>query len=212
MDNESNETKLYPNHIFSLFYTDQDNSWQNYLSSTFSNLAFIKQYRKIILEYFTGSRTNEYYDLRLNQQKKEVEINQIKALLDSKKLIFKENQNNIKIIENVNEDEFIKQYELVLRIHQNIINTEHELKKNINKRLYQKNKYIETYEVLTTNINDYIEPEIDDECPNCHQHIVRGFQNDYELFVARENLINERDKVRMFLEEINKELEKEKKS
>ncbi|WP_340010810.1 ATP-binding protein [Paenibacillus sp. FSL H7-0690] len=211
MDNESNETKLYPNHIFSLFYTDQDNSWQNYLSSTFSNLAFIKQYRKIILEYFTGSRTNEYYDLRLNQQKKEVEINQIKALLDSKKLIFKENQNNIKIIENVNEDEFIKQYELVLRIHQNIINTEHELKKNINKRLYQKNKYIETYEVLTTNINDYIEPEIDDECPNCHQHIVRGFQNDYELFVARENLINERDKVRMFLEEINKELEKEKK-
>ena len=41
-DKSGKLTKLYPNHIFLLFYTDQDNSWQNYLVNSFEGLKFIR--------------------------------------------------------------------------------------------------------------------------------------------------------------------------
>ncbi len=65
---DKKETQLYPNHIFLPFYTDQDNSWQDYMDSTFNGIKFIKNHRKVVLEYFTGARPNEYY--RLNLKKK----------------------------------------------------------------------------------------------------------------------------------------------
>jgi len=209
VDKEYNETILYPNHIFLPFYTDQDNSWQNYLGSTFNNLGFIKDYKKTILEYFIGTRTNEYYDLKLQQLSLGNQIEKKKALLESKELIYKENNRNIKIIENINIDDFRKQYNSVLQVYRNIIETEHELKKKINEKLYLKNSYIESKKILTSNINDFIEEEIGMDCPNCHQKIERDFNQDFQLYLTRENLINEREKIEMHLKDCEKEINEE---
>ncbi|HGZ2496469.1 TPA: ATP-binding protein, partial [Enterococcus faecalis] len=72
LDKQGEKTKLYPNHLFLPFYMDQDYSWQTYLNSTFSNINFINNYKKIVLEFYTGMRSNEYYrlSLRKNEQKK----------------------------------------------------------------------------------------------------------------------------------------------
>ncbi|MGM0881799.1 MAG: hypothetical protein ACQEXQ_12295 [Bacillota bacterium] len=211
VDKEYNETALYPNHIFLPFFTDQDNSWQNYLVSTFSNLGFIKDFKKTILEYFVGTRSNEYYELKLKQLNLGDQIERKKALLESKELIYKENNRNIKIIENIDINEFRKQYNSVLEVYRNIIEAEHELKKKINEKIYQKNSYLESKKILTSNINDFLDSEIDNECPNCHQRIDRDFNEDFQLYLTRENLINEREKIEMHLKEceieINKEME-----
>jgi hypothetical protein len=209
VDNEYKETTLYPNHIFLPFFTDQDNSWQNYLSSTFSNLGFIKQYKKVILEYFIGTRTSEYYELKLQQLKLDNQIEKKKALIESKELIFEENSRNIKIIESIDINDFKRQYSSVLEVYRNIINTEHELKKKINEKIYLRNSYLESKELLTSNINGFMDVEIEKECPNCHQRIEREFKEDYQLYSTRENLINEREKIEMYLKESERELSKE---
>ncbi|MGF9811056.1 ATP-binding protein [Bacillus toyonensis] len=209
LDNQYKETLLYPNHIFLPFFTDQDNSWQNYLSSTFSNLGFIKQYKKLVLEYFIGTRSNEYYELRLQQSKLHNQIEKKIALIESKELIFEENSRNIKIVENIDINDFKEQYSLMLGIYEKIINAEHELKKKINKKMYLRNSYLEAREQLSSNIDDFMSMEIDKECPNCHQEIEKDFKEDYHLYSTRENLINERELIEMHLKESEEELDTE---
>lgn len=208
IDKNLNETLLYPNHIFLPFYTDQDNSWQNYLTSTFHNMAFIKDYKKLILEYFVGARTNEYYELKLNQSKLFLEYERSKALLLSKEIIYQENLRNIKIIESINLEDFKSQYGAMLALYKNVVETEHKLKQTINEKLYLKNSYVEAKAALNTNIEMFNE-EIDKQCPNCHQTMLREFEENYSLYVAKENLITEREKIEMALIDCESELETE---
>ena len=119
---DKTETTLYPNHIFLPFYTDQDNSWQNYLSGTFNGIVFIDNYKKVILEYFTGARPNEYYGLQLEKTNLVNQLDDLNALIKSKELIIKENINNIKIIENIDVEDFKKQYDFFLKMYDNILN------------------------------------------------------------------------------------------
>lgn len=203
IDKDNNETRLYPNHIFLPFYTDQDYSWQNYLSSTFNGINFIKNYRKLILEYFVGARSNKYYNLQLKKSQKKIKFLQTDALIKSKNLIIKENIENIKIVENIDVDDFKKNYNQVLKLYQNIIDTEHKLKEQLNEKLYKKNTLEEMKTKVNLSIDKIIKNEIEKECPTCLQRIDNKMEQNYRLLLSRENLINEREKVKMYLKEID---------
>lgn len=200
------ETTLYPNHIFLPFYTDQDNSWQNYLSGTFNGIVFIDNYKKVILEYFTGARPNEYYGLQLEKTNLVNQLDDLNALIKSKELIIRENINNIKIIENIDVEDFKKQYDFFLKMYNNILNSEHELKKELNEKVYKKNSYLDIKSKVTQSIDSFIESELTNTCPNCEQVIHNIMEDNYKLYQAKENLINERDKLNMYLKDIESEI------
>lgn len=203
---DKTETTLYPNHIFLPFYTDQDNSWQNYLSGTFNGIVFIDNYKKVILEYFTGARPNEYYGLQLEKTNLVNQLDDSNALIKSKELIIKENINNIKIIENIDVEDFKKQYDFFLKMYDNILNSEHELKKELNEKIYKKNSYLDIRSKVTQSIDSFIESELTNTCPNCEQIIHNIMEDNYKLYQAKENLINERDKLNMYLKDIESEI------
>lgn len=203
---DKTETTLYPNHIFLPFYTDQDNSWQNYLSGTFNGIVFIDNYKKVILEYFTGARPNEYYGLQLEKTNLVNQLDDLNALIKSKELIIKENINNIKIIENIDVEDFKKQYDFFLKMYNNILNSEHELKKELNEKIYKKNSYLDIRSKVTQSIDSFIESELTNTCPNCEQIIHNIMEDNYKLYQAKENLINERDKLNMYLKDIESEI------
>lgn len=205
-DKEKKETSLYPNHIFLPFYSDQDYSWQSYLSGTFNQISFIDNYKKIILEYFTGARPNEYYGLQLEKTNLVNEIDNLSALIKSKELIIKENINNIKIIENIDVEDFKKQYDFFLKMYENILNSEHELKKELNENMYKKNSYLDIQSKVTQSIDSFIESELSGTCPNCEQIVHNKMEDNYKLYQAKENLINERDKLNMYLRDIESEI------
>lgn len=206
-DKNKDETKLYPNHIFLPFYTDQDHSWQSYLTSTFNGINFIKDYKKIILEYFTGARPNEYYELQLSKSKIKLELDEIEALIKSKELIVDENNNNINIIENIDFESFKNQYKYFLEIYNNVLETEHNLKKSLNEMIYQKNSYSEIKSQLDSSIEEINVSEINNKCPNCKQLIHNTFEENYQFYLMQENLINEREKISMYLKEIEEKID-----
>lgn len=204
--NKNNErTYLYPNHIFLPFFIDQDYSWQSYLSSTFTGLNFINNYKKMILEYHSGMRSNKYYELLLQKNETFKEYQMLDSLVKSKKVILKENLNNMKIIEDIDIEKFKIKYQTVLQMYSNIISTEHELKHKLNNIIYERNSLITQENRLNLTIDQIIPNELEEHCPNCKQIIYKQLEENYRLLLSKENLINEREKIKMQLNDIEKE-------
>lgn len=206
MNKDRKETKLFPNHIFLPFYTDQDYSWQDYLNSTFAGVKFINGHKKVILEYFTGTRSNKYYILKLEKDKLIKELAEINAFIISKKAIVEENNRSIHIIENIHVDKFIQQYKYMLEIYNNVIETEHRLKNELNKKIYEKNSLLEIKADLDLSIDEIVTNELNSECPNCHQKIDKSMEENYLLIMTQQNLIKEREKVTMYLHGIEEKI------
>lgn len=78
--------------------------------NSFEGLKFIRDYKRIILEYFVGERGKKYYKLKLKKEKLNSLYFEIDGNIKSKKSIIEENYNNIKIIENINFRLFQEQY------------------------------------------------------------------------------------------------------
>lgn len=207
MAKDKQETKLYPNHIFLPFYIDQDNSWQEYMDSTFKGVKFINNHKKVILEYFTGARPNAYYAMNLKKSKLKIRIDELEALIQSKELIVKENDKNIHIIENIDIDSFKSQYQYFLDMYKNIVDTEHDLKKVVNDMIYKKNSYSDMKKKLDTSIEEMIENELSETCPNCNQKISKSLEDNYLLYLTQENLAGEREKINMFIHDLEEEIE-----
>ncbi|HDR4422436.1 TPA: hypothetical protein QCP59_003258 [Bacillus cereus] len=206
LDKNNERTYLYPNHIFLPFFIDQDYSWQNYLASTFTGLNFIYNYKKIILEYYSGMRSNEYYELLLKRNETKKEYQKLESLVDSKELIYQENISNMKIIEDVDIEKFKEKYQTVLKIYDNIIKTEHQLKNKFNELSYEKNSLIKQHERLSLTIETIIPEELEEHCPNCKQIIYKKLDENYKLLTSKENLINEREKIQLQLKDIEEEI------
>lgn len=202
LNKKDEETILYPNHIFLPFFIDQDYSWQKYLSSTFTNMNFIHNYKKISLEYFTGVRSNNYYNLMLKKSNLRNEYKNYDFLINSKKLILEENIQNMKIVEDVDIEKFKEKYQVMLNLYENIIKSEHELKSNFNQITYQKNNLKQQQERLNISINTIIPAELETHCPNCNQIVYKDFEDNYNLLMSKENLIKEREKISMQLKDI----------
>ncbi|EHK2996600.1 hypothetical protein J5K72_002977, partial [Enterococcus faecalis] len=206
LDKQGEKTKLYPNHLFLPFYMDQDYSWQTYLNSTFSNINFINNYKKIVLEFYTGMRSNEYYRLSLRKNEQKKRLLYTNSLIESKNTILQENLANMKIIEDVDIDKFQEKYKVVLSVYENIVNTEHKLKDKYNKSLYDHNRMESQIAQLNQVINQIIPEELEAHCPNCNQLIYKKMSDNYELLLKKENLINEREKLVLLFEENRNEL------
>lgn len=206
LDKGGTETKLYPNHIFLPFYTDQDNSWQSYLTDTFAGINFIQDYKKIILEYFTGARSNEYYELKLQKDILQQQLQSTNATIRSKEMIIEENLKNIKILEDIDIENFKRNYELVLDMFNTIIENEHKLKDQLNQKIFEKNTLDEMEGALNNSIDEIVEDNLDKECPTCHQNIIDSFEENYSLLLVRQNLIKEREKIRLELNDVQTEI------
>ncbi|QPQ34431.1 AAA family ATPase [Lysinibacillus sp. JNUCC-52] len=207
LDKNGIETKLFPNHIFLPFYTDQDNSWQSYLKDTFSNINFISDYKKLILEYFTGARSNNYYDLILRKNKLKRELQNLEAIIKSKELIIEENLRNIKILEDIDINNFKKNYEIVLKLFNSVIETEHQLKDQLNQNIFEKNSLKEMEDSINSSIEVMIEENMKKECPTCNQSIFNTIEDNYSLQIAKQNLIQEREKIKMQLHDVQKNID-----
>jgi len=207
LNKENERTFLYPNHIFLPFFVDQDYSWQSYLTSTFTGLNFIHNFKKIILEYYSGMRSNLYYELLLQKSEALKKYRKLDSLIDSKELIFQENINNMKIIEDIDIEKFKQKYQAILKIYDNIIKTEHQLKNKFNEIVYEKNNLVKQHERLNLAIDTIIPDELQEHCPNCKQIIYKHLDENYKLLLSKENLINEREKIQMQLKDIEKEFE-----
>ncbi|MED4810443.1 hypothetical protein [Bacillus atrophaeus] len=205
LNKENERTFLYPNHIFLPFFVDQDYSWQSYLTSTFTGLHFIHNFKKIILEYYSGMRSNLYYELLLQKNEALKKYRKFDSLIDSKELIFQENINNMKIIEDIDIEKFKQKYQAILKIYDNIIRTEHQLKNKFNEIVYEKNNLVKQHERLNLAIDTIIPDELQEHCPNCKQIIYKHLDENYKLLLSKENLINEREKIQMQLKDIEKE-------
>ena len=203
---ENVETKLFPNHIFLPFYTDQDYSWQSYLAATFNGINFIPNIKKTLLEYFSGARSNDYYTLQLEKNKLKADFLEIESLVRSKELIIQENIRNTKIIESIDVEDFKENYKMVLSLYNNIIETEHKIKEELNENIYSKNSLLEMRSKLDLSIETIIEKEIEKECPTCNQRIDNNMEHNYKLLLTRENLINEREKIKMHLGNADKSI------
>ncbi|WP_117168036.1 hypothetical protein [Paraliobacillus sediminis] len=203
---ENVETKLFPNHIFLPFYTDQDYSWQSYLAATFNGVNFIPNIKKILLEYFSGARSNDYYTLQLEKNKVKADFHKVDSLIRGKELIIQENIRNIKIIESIDVEDFKENYKMVLNLYNNIIETEHKIKEELNESIYSKNSLLEMHSKLDVSIETIINKEIEKECPTCNQRVDNNMEHNYRLLLTRENLINEREKIKMHLNEAEKSI------
>lgn len=206
LDKNKKETKLYPNHIFLPFYVDQDNSWQNYLTSTFTGINFIDNYRKLILEYFTGIRSNKYYKFQLQKTKLKSDISELDALILSKKLIIEENNSYVSIIEDIDIEEFKKQYKYFLKVYKKIVDNEHLIKEKLNENIYKRNSIKAMKNQIETSLNKIIYDKVLNECPNCHQRIYNTLEDNYKLYLTEENLIKEKEKLIHLLNDVDEEV------
>lgn len=207
LNKDGNKTKLYPNHIFLPFYTDQDSSCQTYLKDTFNGINFIPDYRKLILEYFTGARSNRYYNLKLQKSLLKRNFQSYDALIKSKELIIEENLRNIKILEDIDIKNFKKNYETVLKIYDSVIETEHRLKEQLNEKIFEKNTLNVMKNSITSSIETMIEENLSGECPTCKQNIIHKIEDNYKYLMAKENLIKERDKIKMQLHDVQLDID-----
>ncbi|PKC52571.1 hypothetical protein RhiirA1_481204, partial [Rhizophagus irregularis] len=186
---------------------NQDYSWQTYLKDTFSNINFISEYKKLILEYFTGARSNKYYDLILRKSKLKRELQTLEATIKSKELIVEENLRNIKILEDIDINNLKKNYEIVLKLFNSVIETEHKLKEKLNQNIYEKNSLKEMEDSLNNSIEIMIEESMNKECPTCNQSIINSIEDNYSLQVAKHNLIKEREKIKMQLCDVQRNID-----
>lgn len=207
LNKENERTFLYPNHIFLPFFVDQDYSWQSYLTSTFTGLNFIHNFKKMILEYYSGMRSNHYYELLLQKNEALKKYRKLDSLIESKESIFQENINNMRIIEDIDIEKFKQKYQAILKIYDSIIRTEHQLKNKFNEIVYEKNNLVKQHERLNLAINTIIPDELQEHCPNCKQIIYKHLDENYKLLLSKENLINEREKIQMQLKDIEKEFD-----
>ncbi len=84
--------KNYPmtaSHLFNFSYIDQDKGWQE-IGKNFENLGFIKDYKALSLDFFTGYLAEDYFKLKRNEEMMALNLNveknnfkQIKDFLES---------------------------------------------------------------------------------------------------------------------------------
>ena len=110
----------YAQALFMPFYIDQDSGWSNIWNS-FKSLSMYKDWRKEILEFYTGVKTNDYYKLKNEKTNKEKIIKEIKA-----------EQANFKLVIDTN----LKHFNNIVAVNANI----KEFKENIDALMQELNK------------------------------------------------------------------------
>lgn len=74
------QSQAYPACLYLPFYIDQDDGWYKVLES-FSNLAMYKDWQRNILQYHSGIRPKEYYDIQGELIKISLELEELRATL-----------------------------------------------------------------------------------------------------------------------------------
>lgn len=105
---------LSPGHIFSPFYLDQDMGWVDTLSS-FSRLNYLKDYKKNLLEYYSGLKTPQNYEVELARLDAQQRLNGLAQELTATANILKEfNKKNAPATFNPDPKVFLKEIDTLL--------------------------------------------------------------------------------------------------
>ncbi|QVK21369.1 AAA family ATPase [Mycoplasmatota bacterium] len=200
---------IYPNHMFLLNYLDQDTSWGNLLTDTFNNQSFLLDYKNSILDFFTGLRTNKYYELSNKIKELQNEKHTLKLEYDSLKKLYEINLKKINKIENIDVDVFKESIKLINNHVEAIIGKEAKLKKKLSSFLYERSKLL----VLNENHDATLEKsdlDASGNCPVCGLHRKMETKNLFRITTNMYELRKERDMNLVRLADLELKIEKTK--
>jgi predicted nucleic acid-binding Zn-ribbon protein len=224
LSNRSGTSTIYPGGMLLPFYIDQDKGWDGEKQS-FADVKFIKDWRKNILYFYTGRRTERYYEilkLRSEPTKKREKLKHEKAVLD--KLIDEEEFKNIESLK-VNFD--LKEFEEETKELSNLLNKNLKQKELIREKLlklhnkqFEINQEYENAKIGLAELRkdiDYLNSEIRTEvilCPLCgtrHENDIENrflvYKEEKECIKIIDKCINEESKIALELENVKFELE-----
>lgn len=208
-----------PAFLFLPYYIDQDASWQGAWKS-FSNLSQIKNYKTPIIEYHTGLRPNEFYEITSEINKHQEAIQELEKERNLSKSILDKIKNKLSEIDfSIDLDHFKEEIKGLLIECQKLKN-ERDLIKNKLVDLYNSKIIIETQITITKQAlnearKDYnyavLEVENDIDCPTCGAHYENSFLERFEIAQdenrCKDLLINLTRDLNEIEDKINKENE-----
>ncbi|MEA4822168.1 MAG: hypothetical protein VB122_08110 [Erysipelotrichales bacterium] len=207
MDHENVLVTPPSQYLFLPYYIDQDISWKRNWSA-FSKLNEIPNWRNAIVEYHTGLKPNEYYDIK---GQRDLLNNQFKILhqeYDALKNIIGKSREKLGDGEfNLDKSDFQKDIEELVATCNKLKQTEEKYKANILKYNNKKVAIEDQILIIENTIKELEEDykfaaeniKTDDvECPTCGAH----YENS---FIERFNLIRDKDRCYLTLNRLKEE-------
>lgn len=145
----------YPQALFLPFYIDQDKGWSSNWDS-FNSLGMYKNPLKEIFEFYTGAKTNNYYDLLQKQDSLYAKNTKIKESYNKYQIAINENMNNFKqnIGANLEIRNFKKEIDILLIELNKIQKIKNKLKSELLKFNNEKYSLEESIKNCTTILDD----------------------------------------------------------
>lgn len=196
-----------PAYLFLPFYMDQDSSWQNPWSA-FSRLFQYTAWKQPLVEYHTGIRDNEYYEVTARHIRKQSSLSDLRNQAQAVESVARKLQDDTTTAAfNLNPDMFSDQVRRLLVESEKLRGQENELKEHLarlnSERVLQKTRLAIASHALGELSNDFKflthsgTEEI--ECPTCGNH----YKND---FAVRFSIANDEDRVAEFIAHITAEI------
>lgn len=186
-----------PAFIFLPYYIDQDMGWQNPWQS-FSNLSQIKSYRKPIIEYHTGLRGYEYYEIKNEIDTINIELDEVsKERKLSKHLLSKLKDKLSHIDFSVNLEDFKDEIKELLVECEKLKKEENSLKEKLVEYYNLKITITSQIEIVKRAIDEARKDynysfEMDEEiaCPTCGANYTNSFAERFELAMSQNESSN----------------------
>lgn len=181
-----------PAYLFLPYYIDQDMGWQNPWQS-FSNLSQIRNYRKPIVEYHTGLRGFEYYEVKNEIDSLNIELEETnKERKLSKNLLDKVKEKLSHVDFTVNLEDFKDEIKELLVECEKLKKDENALKEKLVELYNLKITITSQMEIARRAIDEARKDynfafEMDDEvsCPTCGAGYTNSFAERFELAMSQ---------------------------
>lgn len=207
-----------PAYLFLPFYIDQDISWSSSWKS-FDNLHQIKKYKIPLIEYHTGIKPNEYYQIQAKIQQSHQEYSNLekeKTLATNLLNKIKEKLTNYSF--DIHLDDFKNEIEELLIEYQKLKEEEDILKRKLadlynikivveaqlniaKKSLVEVNK---DFDFATSKLDDYI------SCPTCGAEYENNFVERFEIAKDEQRLIELTNELVLEINEVDNKINREK--
>lgn len=199
-------SQIFPNHMFLLNYVDQDTSWGTLLSDTFNKLNFLTDFRSSVTEYLLGYRNNDYYELLIQKELYQSELNQLNQKINNLKEFRDKNSLDLNAVEDIDVDVFKQSYVDLINRYENVLKKENEYKIEVSQLYENLYFYQNKTEENIGAINRIRKQKEIENCPICKKDYDLDVKKNYLLensIFELENILKE-DKIS--IEELKKQI------
>lgn len=206
-----------PAFLFLPFYIDQDIGWVKAWES-FKGLQQIKAYKKPIIEYHTGLRPNEYYEMKGEVEKYEKAIQSLESERKLLQTILNKIREKLASIDfEISLDDFKVEVERLLMECQNLKTENDKIKVRVvelyNSKISLESQLTIAKHALNESHKDYefaaIDVEDSVDCPTCGAHYENSFLERFEIAKDENRLAELLINLNRDLDELNGKLQKE---